>query len=69
MANRDEEALELLQRVRNTLVDVKNNTKSPDSMGLLVTRRRLLVIHIIASTIVKNIDSLLEQESKLENND
>ena len=69
MANRDEEALELLQRVRNTLVDVKNNTKSPDSMGLLVTRRRLLVIHIIASTIVKNIDSLLEQESELENND
>ena len=69
MANRDEEALELLQRVRNTLVDVKNNTKSPDSMGLLVTRRRLLVIHIIASTIIKNIDSLLEQESELENND
>ena len=69
MENRDKEAIKLLERIRNSLLDVKNKTKETEAMSLLVTRRRLLVIHILASTIIKNINSLLEQESKLDNND
>jgi len=69
MANRDKEALELLQRIRNTLLDVRDRTKDVNSMKLIVTRRRLLVIHVLAETIVKNINLLLEQESELEDTD
>lgn len=69
MANRDKEALDLLQRIRNSMLDVKDKTSDADSMNLLITRRRLLVIHILASTIIRNINLLLEQESKLEDTD
>ena len=69
MANRDKEALDLLQRIRNSMLDVKDKTSDADSMNLLITRRRLLVIHILASTIIRNINLLLEQESELEDND
>lgn len=69
MENSDKEALKMLQIIRNSLLDVKDKTTGSNSMELLVTRRRLLVINIVASTIIKNIDLLLEQESKLGNND
>ena len=69
MADKNKDAIELLKSIRNTLADVKDKTKGGDSLPLLVTRRRLLVVSIIANTIITNIDSLLEQEDQFADND